>query len=233
MAVENRRGAAARPQACSKPRGHFTTGAAKENAMRMRPALLALATAALATTALPAAAHDVDGGGKSPAIMLEFGASSLAIAVTGNRWGFKFGIVGDSDCEQYVGREDLPDTGKKGEPLFIEREFHGDAGAFGICLISTRTTTSQPSDVPPQTITETDTTALPTLGFDIVRYFDFRGDWKLQAGAGIYVESRLGSNPASRGALDVGAYYDGWRWLPVSFGVHSARGLYFGAGFRY
>ena len=201
--------------------------------MRMRPALLALAAAALAATALPGAAHDPDGGGKSPAIMLEIGSKSRAIAVTGNRWGFKFGIVGDSDCEQYVGREDLENTGTSDSPTFIEREFHGDAGAFGICVISTRTTITNNTPQNPKTITETDTTALPTLGFDIVRYFDFRGDWKLQAGAGIYVESRLGSNPASRGALDVGAFYDGWKWLPVSFGVHSARGLYFGAGFRY
>ena len=167
--------------------------------------------------------------------MLEIGSKSRAIAVTGNRWGFKFGIVGDSDCEQYVGREDIPTEGSPSSLPMTEREFHGDAGAFGICVISTRVTS------PPQVnvanaeniVTETDTTALPTLGFDIVRYFDFRGDWKLQAGAGIYVESRLGSNPASRGALDVGAFYDGWKWLPVSFGVHSARGVYFGAGFRY
>ena len=201
--------------------------------MRMRTAMLALAAAALAATALPGAAHDPDGGGKSPAIMLEIGSKSRAIAVTGNRWGFKFGIVGDSDCEQYVGREDLENTGTSDSPTFIEREFHGDAGAFGICVISTRTTITNNTPQNPKTITETDTTALPTLGFDIVRYFDFRGDWKFQAGAGIYVESRLGSNPASRGALDVGAFYDGWKWLPVSFGVHSARGVYFGAGFRY
>ena len=201
--------------------------------MRMRPIMLALAAAALAATALPGAAHDPDGGGKSPAIMLELGASSRAIAVTGNRWGFKFGIVGDSDCEQYVGREELENTGAADRLPFIEREFHGDAGAFGICVISTRTTIANSARPGQNTITETDTTALPTLGFDIVRYFDFRGDWKLQAGAGIYVESRLGSNPASRGALDVGAFYDGWKWLPVSFGVHSARGVYFGAGFRY
>ena len=202
--------------------------------MRMRPAILATAAAALAATALPGAAHDVEGGGKSPAIMLEIGAKSRAIAVTGNRWGFKFGIVGDSDCEQYEGREELEDTiptnGELGDPNSIDREFHGDAGPFGICLISTKDYGPTPAE---HDNTETETTALPTLGFDIVRYFDFRGDWKLQAGAGIYVESRLGSNPASRGALDVGAYYDGWKWLPVSFGVHSARGVYFGAGFRY
>ena len=202
--------------------------------MRMRPAILATAAAALAATALPGAAHDVEGGGKSPAIMLEIGAKSRAIAVTGNRWGFKFGIVGDSDCEQYEGREELEDTiptnGELGDPNSIDREFHGDAGPFGICLISTKDYGPTPAE---HDNTETETTALPTLGFDIVRYFDFRGDWKLQAGAGIYVESRLGSNPASRGALDVGAFYDGWKWLPVSFGVHSARGVYFGAGFRY
>ena len=202
--------------------------------MFLRPAMLATAAAALAATALPGAAHDVEGGGKSPAIMLEIGAKSRAIAVTGNRWGFKFGIVGDSDCEQYEGREELEDTiptGRElGDPETIDREFHGDASDFGICVISTK-------DYGPTAAehdnTETESTALPTLGFDIVRYFDFRGDWKLQAGAGIYVESRLGSNPASRGALDVGAFYDGWKWLPVSFGVHSARGVYFGAGFRY
>ena len=203
--------------------------------MRMRPIMLALAAAALAATALPGAAHDPDGGGKAPAIMLEIGSKSRAIAVTGNRWGFKFGIVGDSDCEQYEGREDIPPElrGDSSTPR-IEREFHGDTGAFGICVISTKdhgandVTNSNDDDN-----TETETTALPTLGFDVVRYFDLRGDWKLQAGAGIYVESRLGSNPASRGALDVGAFYDGWKWLPVSFGVHSARGVYFGAGFRY
>ena len=202
--------------------------------MRLRPAMLATAAAALAATALPGAAHDVEGGGKSPAIMLEIGAKSRAIAVTGNRWGFKFGIVGDSDCEQYVGREELEDTiptnGELGDPNSIDREFHGDAGPFGICLISTKDYGPTPAE---HDNTETESTALPTLGFDIVRYFDFRGDWKLQAGAGIYVESRLGGNPASRGALDVGAFYDGWKWLPVSFGVHSARGVYFGAGFRY
>ena len=202
--------------------------------MRLRPAMHAIAAAALAATALPGAAHDVEGGGKSPAIMLEIGAKSRAIAVTGNRWGFKFGIVGDSDCEQYEGREELEDTiptnGELGDPNSIDREFHGDAGPFGICVVSTKDYGPTPAE---HDNTETESTALPTLGFDIVRYFDFRGDWKLQAGAGIYVESRLGSNPASRGALDVGAYYDGWKWLPVSFGVHSARGVYFGAGFRY
>ena len=174
------------------------------------------------------------GGGRPRPSCLELGSKSRAIAVTGNRWGFKFGIVGDSDCEQYVGREELEDTvptGKQvGDSETIDREFHGDAGAFGICVISTKD--YGPTDGETDN-TETESTALPTLGFDIVRYFDFRGDWKLQAGAGIYVESRLGSNPASRGALDVGAFYDGWKWLPVSFGVHSARGVYFGAGFRY